>query len=139
MALSSRIAMARDWSELFITDGDRPASAAAAAAEEPERRRGFFRKLRQNLSKTREALGAEIQATLLEGDVDEATWERLEEALIMADVGAATTARVVGELEAQASGGEIVGGEALSRRLAEMLADIARTGEDRSTCARRRP
>ena len=49
----------------------------------------------------------------------------------MADVGAATTARVVGELEAQASGGEIVGGEALSRRLSEMLADIARTGEDR--------
>jgi fused signal recognition particle receptor len=130
MALSSRIAMARDWNDLFITDGARP-QAAVAEAEEPERRRGFFRKLRKNLSKTREALGAEIQATLLEGDVDEATWERLEEALIMADVGAATTARVVGELEAQAAGGEIVGGEALSRRLAEMLADIARTGSDR--------
>ncbi len=126
--------MARDWTDLFITDGPRPGSPAAsdAAAEaEPERRRGFFRKLRQNLSKTREALGAEIQATLLEGDVDEATWERLEEALIMADVGAATTARVVGELEAQASGGEIVGGEALSARLAEMLAEIARTGDGR--------
>jgi fused signal recognition particle receptor len=124
--------MARDWNDLFITDGARPAAAAAVSeAEEPERKRGFFKKLRQNLSKTREALGAEIQATLLEGDVDEETWERLEEALIMADVGAATTARVVGELEVQASGGEIVGGEALTRRLAEMLADIARTGEDR--------
>ena len=123
--------MARDWNDLFITDGARPAAAAQAAAEEPERKRGFFRKLRQNLSKTREALGAEIQATLLEGDVDEETWERLEEALIMADVGAMTTARVVGELEAQAAGGEIVGGEALSARLAEMLAEIARTGSDR--------
>ncbi len=126
--------MARDWSDLFITDVARPAAGAdsgAAEAEEPERKRGFFRKLRQNLSKTREALGAEIQATLLEGDVDEETWERLEEALIMADVGAATTARVVGELESQAAGGEIVGGEALSARLAEMLADIARTGSDR--------
>jgi fused signal recognition particle receptor len=133
MALSSRIAMARDWADLFITDGARPRAAAdaAAGAGEPERKRGFFRKLRQNLSKTREALGAEIQATLLEGDVDEETWERLEEALIMADVGAMTTARVVGELEAQAAGGEIVGGEALSARLAEMLADIARTGSDR--------
>ena len=107
------------------------AAAATAAAEEPARKRGFFKRLRTNLSKTREALGAEIQATLLEGDVDEETSESLEEALIMADVGAATTARVVGELEAQASGGEIVGGEALSRRLSEMLADIARTGEDR--------
>ncbi len=134
MTLSSRILMARDWSDLFITDVARPAAgadSAAAEAEEPERKRGFFRKLRQNLSKTREALGAEIQATLLEGDVDEETWERLEEALIMADVGAATTARVVGELESQAAGGEIVGGEALSARLAEMLADIARTGSDR--------
>ena len=107
------------------------AAATAAEAAEPERKRGFFRKLRQNLSKTREALGAEIQATLLEGDVDEETWERLEEALIMADVGAATTARVVGELEAQAAGGDIVGGEALSAKLAEMLAEIARTGSDR--------
>ncbi len=124
--------MARDWSDLFITDVARPGAAAEAAAEdEPERKRGFFRKLRQNLSKTREALGAEIHATLLEGDVDEETWERLEEALIMADVGAMTTARVVGELEAQAAGGEIVGGEALSARLAEMLAEIARTGSDR--------
>src|SRR5918997_5508999 len=124
--------MARDWSDLFITNGARPAAAAAAgAAEEPARRRGFFKKLRTNLSKTREALGAEIQATLLEGDVDEETWERLEEALIMADVGAATTARVVGELEAEASGGEVTGGEALSRRLSEMLAEIARTGDDR--------
>jgi fused signal recognition particle receptor len=121
--------MARDWNDLFISDGAR--AATASAAEEPERRRGFFRKLRKNLAKTREALGAEIQATLFEGDVDEQTWERLEEALIMADVGATTTARVVGELEVQASGGEIVGGEALSARLAEMLAEIARTGEDR--------
>jgi fused signal recognition particle receptor len=126
--------MARDWSDLFITDGARPAAAAAgasAADDEPARKRGFFKRLRTNLAKTREALGAEIQATLLEGDVDEETWERLEEALIMADVGATTTARVVGELEAQASGGELVGGEALSRRLSEMLAEIARTGEDR--------
>ena len=107
--------MARDWSDLFITDGARTAAAAAAAdaADEPARKRGFFKRLRTNLSKTREALGAEIQATLLEGDVDEETWERLEEALIMADVGAATTARVVGDLEAEASGGDITGGEAL--------------------------
>jgi fused signal recognition particle receptor len=124
--------MARDWTDLFITDGATSAAAAAAAGEEePERKRGFFRRLRTNLSKTREALGAEIQATLLEGDVDEDTWERLEEALIMADVGATTTARVVGELEEEATGGSITGGEALGNRLAEMLAEIARTGEDR--------
>ena len=46
------------------------------------------------MSKTRQALGSEIQATLF-GTLDAETWERLEEALIMADVGASTTASVV--------------------------------------------
>jgi len=125
--------MARDWTDLFISDAIAPAgaSAGAGAGETPERKRRFFKRLRSNLAKTREALGAEIQATLLEGDLDEETWERLEEALIMADVGAATTARVVGELEQEAAGGDLVGGEALSRRLEQMLAAIARTGDDR--------
>ena len=124
--------MARDWNDLFITDGAVTTAAPGDdGGDEPARKRGFFKRLRTNLSKTREALGAEIQATLLEGDVDEQTWERLEEALIMADVGAATTARVVGELEQEASGGTITGGEALGARLAEMLAEIARTEEDR--------
>ena len=116
--------MPRDWTDVFITgDG---ATVAAAGVEEPEQRRGFFRRLRENLSKTREALSAEIQATLFEGELDGATWERLEEALIMADVGARTTAEVVAKLETEAEAGGLEGGEALSERLAELLADIAR-------------
>jgi len=123
--------MARDWNDLFITGDDGASAAAPAREEEPAKRRGFFRRLRENLSKTREALGAEIQATLFEGEVDEETWERLEEALIMADVGATTTAKVVGQLEQEAEAGGLDGGEALSRRLQELLAEIARTGDDR--------
>ena len=123
--------MARDWRDLFIT-GDGPGAADPDPDPEPERkRRGFFRRLRENLAKTRQALGAEIQATLFEGDLDAETWERLEEALIMADVGAATTARVVGQLEQEAEAGGLEGGEALTRRLTELLAELARTGDDR--------
>jgi fused signal recognition particle receptor len=121
--------MPREWTELFVTDGARAVVPAATEEEQPARRRGFFRRLRENMSKTREALGAEIQATLFEGDVDEETWERLEEALIMADVGATTTARVVGQLELEAERGDLVGGEALSARLQELLADLARLGD----------
>src|SRR3954470_21215633 len=122
-------AMARDWRELFITDNG--ASPTAPEADEPEKRRGFFRRLRQSMSKTRQALAAEVQATLFEGDLDEQTWERLEEALIMADVGAPTTAKVVAQLEQEADAGGLTGGEALSNRLAELLAELARTGDDR--------
>ena len=82
--------MARDWYDLFLVDGGAP-TAAPSEPEREEKRRGFFRRLRENMRKTREALAAEVQATLFEGDLDEETWERLEEALIYADVGARTT------------------------------------------------
>jgi fused signal recognition particle receptor len=123
--------VARDWTDLFIT-GDAPRAPDGSAADpaEPERRPGLLRRLRENLSKTRQALGSEIQATLF-ATLDEQTWERLEEALIMADVGAATTAAVVGQLETEATDGSVQGGPALSDRLVELLADTARTGDDR--------
>jgi fused signal recognition particle receptor len=121
--------MARDWYDLFLVNGERPA-AAPADDERSAERRGFFRRLRENMRKTREALQAEVQATLFQGDLDAETWERLEEALIYADVGARTTAQVVEQLEREAEEGQLVGGEALSGRLADLLAQIARTGDD---------
>jgi fused signal recognition particle receptor len=121
--------MARDWRDLFIVDGAPPPEPEAEPATQ-ERRRGMFRRLRENLRKTRQALSTEIQATLFE-DLSDETWERLEEALIYADVGATTTAQVVEQLEREATEGGITGGEALTRRLTELLADIARTGEDK--------
>jgi fused signal recognition particle receptor len=124
--------MAREWSDLFIVNGGLPVGEDPAAADEPEteRRAGRFRRLRENLRRTRQALADEVQATLF-GELDEQTWERLEEALIYADVGAGTTAEVVGKLEREATAGQLSGGEALTQRLIELLADIARTGEDR--------
>jgi fused signal recognition particle receptor len=122
--------MAREWNDLFIVRGA-PAGGESTAAPEPEERRmGRFRRLRESLRKTRQALTSEIQATLFE-DLSDETWERLEEALIYADVGASTTAEVVGQLEREATGGQISGGQALSERLTELLAQIARTGDDR--------
>jgi fused signal recognition particle receptor len=125
--------MARDWRDIFLTGDDGASAGAATSAEEraggSEQRRGFFRRLRENMSKTREALTSEIQATLFD-TLDEETWERLEEALIMADVGARTTASVVGQLEQEATSGQVEGGPALQERLVELLAGIARTGTD---------
>src|SRR5258705_8384191 len=119
-SLSSRIAMAHDWTDLFILDGAAPADVVAEEAA-PEHRRGFFRRLRENMTKTRAALGAEIQATLFE-TLDDETWERLEEALIMADVGAHTTSQVVGTLETAAASRSVEGGPALTPPVTERLA-----------------
>src|SRR6185312_11073474 len=127
--ISSPIAMARDWTDLFITRDGGVATAEPDAEERRETRSGFFRRLRENMRKTREALTSELQATLFE-DLDDETWERLEEALIMADVGARTTAEIVERLEHEAQEGGLADGEQLSTRLIELLAEAARTGED---------
>ncbi len=123
--------MARDWQDLFIVDGGSASvSPEPGDAEAEARRTGRFRRLRENMRKTRQALTSEIQATLFE-DLSDETWERLEEALIYADVGARTTAQVVSQLEQEATGGQVTGGPALTERLVELLAGIARVGEDR--------
>jgi len=117
-----------DWSELFVVGEGAGVDVQKDAT--PAERGGLLARLRQSLARTREALGSEIQATLF-ATLDEQTWERLEEALIMADVGAATTASVVAELEADAASGGLEGGEALSERLIELLAQAARAGDPR--------
>jgi fused signal recognition particle receptor len=134
--------VSRDWSELFITAGDGQGADAGGGAheqgngakpdagEQADKRGGLFRRLRESMAKTRQALGSEIQATLF-GVLDEHTWERLEEALIMADVGASTTAAVVETLEAEASAGTLEGGQELSERLIELLAQTATVGDGR--------
>ncbi len=116
--------MARTWQELFDTGAEVPEAAEPAGDAEPERR-GFFGRLRENMSKTRQALGAELQASMFQS-LDEEAFEHLEEALIYADVGAPTTAAIVERLEDEAQSGELTGGEDLTRRLRELLADSAR-------------
>lgn len=121
--------MATTWAELLDV-GDReldPAASEPAGEDGQEgsgERRGFFRRLRASLATSREALGAELNASLFE-TLDAETWERLEEALIMADVGARTTADVVGRLEAEVEAGRVEGAEAVRDRLIELLAELA--------------
>src|SRR4051812_50134754 len=112
--------MPRSWSEAFNL-GDGTAPPATGSPEEESDRRGVFRRLRESLSKSRQALQAELSSTLFD-KLDDETWERLEEALILADVGAKTTADVVGRLEHEYEAGTVTAAEALPERLVELLA-----------------
>ncbi len=121
--------MPRDWSEAFDMgdgQGEHPAADPAARGREAEHAagRGVFKRLRESLSKSRQALQAELSSTLFD-TLDDETWERLEEALILADVGAKTTADVVGRLEHEYEAGTVTNGEALRERLVELLAEVA--------------
>ncbi len=84
--------MPRSWGELLGEEGAQP---------EPEAdRSGLFSRLRDSLSKSRRALTAELASAAFDPG-DDAAWERLEEALIRADVGVRATAELVQRLEAR--------------------------------------
>ncbi len=61
-----------------------------------EQTQGFWKKLRNGLSKTRENLLSPVFAS--RNGIDEELYEELEEALIMADVGVSLTGRLMDEL-----------------------------------------
>ncbi len=91
--------MSRTWAELL---GD-----AEDGAREAEERSGFFGRLRDSLSKSRRALVAELGASF--DPADEEAWERLEEALLRADVGVPATAELVRRLEARGELSDLAG------------------------------
>jgi fused signal recognition particle receptor len=102
--------MARSWGE-FLGDTD-------TSDETPAEQSGFVSRLRDSLGKSRRALTEQIASAAFDPGDDEA-WERLEEALIAADVGVPTTAELVQRLEAREVAGEL--GSALSDEAAELL------------------
>lgn len=131
--------MTRTWQDAFdVGDRELPAGAATGnGGEEAEEGDGrFFRRLRENLRKSREALTQEISSSLFD-QIDDATWERLEEGLVLADVGARTTAKVVTSLEHEVEAGSVEGPEAVRGRLIELLAGIAEKGDARIDCSAR--
>jgi fused signal recognition particle receptor len=100
-------------------DRDRPQGPAAATVTEevvaPRRR------FRERLGRSRVALSRGLSGLLARGPDDEAAWEELEEALLGADVGVATTGELVGRLRSRARA-ERAAGQELRRLLrAELL------------------
>jgi fused signal recognition particle receptor len=122
--------VATSWREILdLGDREPPVEAPEPAAE--EERGGVLRRLRESLAKSRRALTEEISASLFDR-IDDETWERLEEALILADAGAAVTAQVVEQLEREVESGAVgMDGAVVRERLIEILAEVAATGERR--------
>src|SRR5512135_1537887 len=110
--------MARTWADL-LGEGN------GAPEPDDERGGGFFSRLRDSLSKSRQALTAEISLAAFDPADDEA-WERLEESLIMADVGVPATAELVRRLEARGASGDL--GPVLAEELEQLLGDPGTLG-----------
>jgi fused signal recognition particle receptor len=102
----------RSWGQLLGEEGAQP---------EPEAdREGLFSRLRDSLTKSRRALTAELASAAFDPG-DDAAWERLEEALIRADVGVRATAELVQRLEARPELTDL--NSALADEIAVLLGD----------------
>lgn len=112
------------WSDIFVLPDSSRAPEAAGAGSPDESRGRFFARLRDNLSRSRQALSAEVSASFFDR-LDAEAFERLEEALILADVGATVTAEVVGRLESEVTSGAVGQGDTARARLVELLAEVA--------------
>jgi fused signal recognition particle receptor len=100
----------RSWGELLGEEGAEP--------EAESERDGLFARLRESLSKSRRALVEQLAVAAFD-PADEEAWERLEEALIAADVGVPATAELVRRLEARPDVTEL--GAALAEEMAALL------------------
>ena len=80
---------------------------------EPETKVGFFARLKQSLSKTRQNLGGGLIDLFRGKQIDDDLFEELETHLLMADVGVETTMKIIDSLTKSANRKQLKDAEAL--------------------------
>ncbi len=97
--------MTKSWHEVFKGLGD-AAPEPAVAPEALDKKSGWLKRLRKGLAKSRQAMGQQLSAIMFD-KLDAEVWEQLEETLIYADCGVASTVAVVEQMEQAANQGKI--------------------------------
>ncbi len=96
----------------------------AAMTEEQEPKQGFFARLKQSLSKTRQNLGGGIFDLFRGKKIDDELFEELEEHLLLADVGIETTMKIIASLTESANRSQLKDAEALYDLLKQELQQV---------------
>lgn len=101
-----------------------PADATPAELDET-RRPGFLERMRQAVTRTRESLSTQIASVVaLTREVDEASLDDLEFALLASDIGAVTTDEIIGRLRERALRHGLANGEELKIALKDEIRRI---------------
>jgi fused signal recognition particle receptor len=129
----------RDAPKRTITDIElpEPESAPPAAPEveaiaPPE---GRLERLRGRLARSQNTLGRSMLGLLGGGDLDEDSWEQIEETLLVADLGPVATTSVVAQLRSQLASKDVRTEADARAVLREVLVSELQPGLDRSVRA----
>ncbi|WP_439956392.1 signal recognition particle-docking protein FtsY [Nocardia nova] len=113
-----------------------PAPAAPApeptAVEEIEPTAGRLTRLRGRLSRSQNAVGKSLLGLLGGGDLDEDSWEEIEDTLVMADLGTSVTTTVVERLREELAARSVRTSEQARQVLRDVLIEALRPELDRS-------
>lgn len=119
-----------------VTAPEVPATAEGAEAppalEEIEPTSGRLTRLRGRLSRSQNAVGKSLLGLLGGGDLDEDSWEEVEDTLVLADLGTASTAAVVERLREELSARSVRTPEQARQVLRDVLVEALRPELDRS-------
>jgi fused signal recognition particle receptor len=118
-------------------EAETPAAEAKPAAPEEEiaPAAGRMERLRGRLSKSRSMFGQGLLGLLGAGDLDEDSWQDIEDTLLVADLGAATTTEIVENLRAELSRRAVRTSDDARAVLREVLTDALDRDADRSVRA----
>jgi len=113
-----------------------PALEAPAELVEPiDAPAGRLVRLRGRLARSRSAFGQSLLGLLGAGDLDEDSWTDVEDTLLLADLGAATTTEIVERLRAELAARAVRTAEQARAALRDVLIEALRPELDRSVRA----
>jgi fused signal recognition particle receptor len=113
-----------------------PAPAATTpATEEIAPPEGRFERLRGRLARSQNALGRSLLGLIGGGDLDEDSWEQVEDTLLIADLGPTVTSSIVAELRSRLASKDVQTEADARAVLRDVLITELQPGLDRSVRA----
>ncbi|GGK42835.1 signal recognition particle-docking protein FtsY [Nocardia camponoti] len=118
--------------EIVIAEEPVSEEAARPAIEEIEPTAGRLERLRGKLARSENAIGKSLLGLLGGGDLDEDSWEEIEDTLVLADIGTASTAAIVDRLREELASRNVRTPEQARAALRDVLIEALRPELDRS-------
>ena len=106
-----------------------------AQEESQEEKKGFFARLRDGLGKTRNSISDKVSEVFKSfKKIDEEFYEELEEALILADIGAQTSIEIVERLRERVKEKKLHEEDEVKKELRDIVAEILECDESELKC-----